>query len=78
MGPFGQQPDVKILQQRTKAIRVINQILLPVPGDGQLIAKGVFATWQDSAEETTRVEAFELADFASGFRFNNPHVGGIG
>ena len=78
MGPFRQQPDVKILQQRTKAIRVINQILLSVPGDGQLIAKGVFTPRQNAAEETTRVEAFELADFASGFRFNNPHIGGIG
>ena len=78
VGPFRQQPDVKVLQQRTKAIRVIDQILLPVPGDGQLIAKSVFTPRQDAAEETTRVETFELADFASGFRFNNPHVGGIG
>ena len=78
VGPFRQQPDVKILQQRTKAIRVINQILLSVPGDGQLIAKGVFTPRQNAAEKTTRVEAFELADFASGFWFNNPHIGGIG
>ena len=78
MRAFRQQPDIKILQQRTKTVRVINQVLLPVPGDGQLIAKRIFTTRQNAAEETARVEAFQLADFASGFWFNDPHIGGIG
>ena len=58
MRAFRQQPDIEILQQRAKTIRVINQVLLPVPGDGQLIAKRIFAARQNAAEETARVEAF--------------------
>ena len=55
-----------------------NQIELTMPGDGQLIAKSIFSTRQSAAKETARVEALKLADFASGFRFNHPHIGGIG
>ena len=75
---FRQQPDIQILQQRAKTVRVIDQILLPVPGDSQLITKRIFTTRQNAAKETARVEAFQLADFASGFWFNDPHFGGIG
>jgi ABC-type uncharacterized transport system auxiliary subunit len=69
MRAFRQQPDIQILQQRTKTVRVINQTLLSVPDDGQLVAKRIFTTRQNAAKETARIKAFQPADFASGFRF---------
>ena len=75
--PLGQQPGVNVLQQRAETVRVVNQVLLSVPGDGQLVAKSVFTPRQQAAKESARVEAFEFADFTPGFRFNNPHFGGI-
>ena len=73
MGPFGQQPDVKILQQRTKAIGIVNQVLLTVPDNGKLITKRIFTAGHDAREEATRVEAFQITYLAAGFGFDNPH-----
>ncbi|MDF3008278.1 MAG: hypothetical protein K0R86_2145 [Enterobacter kobei] len=52
MGAFGQQPDIKILNQRAEAIRVIDQVFLTVPDDGKLIAEGIFATLDNAGEKT--------------------------
>ncbi len=78
MSPFSEQPGIKLLQQRAKAIGVVNQVLLTVPGDGQLVTKRIFPARQNAAKEPACVEAFEFTDFAPGFRFNHPYIGGIG
>jgi hypothetical protein len=52
-------------------------MLLSVPGGGQLIAKRIFTTRQNAAKETAQIKAFQLADFAPVFWFNDPHIGGI-
>ena len=52
MGSFGEQPDVQLLQQRAKAIGVVNQVLLVVPGDRQLVAKRIFSPRQNAAKES--------------------------
>ena len=53
MGSFGQQPCVHLLEQRAKAIGIVNKVLLAMPDDGQLIAKRIFTARQNAAKEAT-------------------------
>ena len=78
MGPLRQQPRIHFLEQRTKAIGIVNQVLLAMPNDSQLITEEIFTARQNTAKETACVYALQLANFTPGFRFNNPNFGRVG
>ena len=44
MGAFRQQPGIHILNQGTKTVGIINQILLAMPDYSELVAKRIFTT----------------------------------
>ena len=77
MRPFGEQPGIHLFKQRTKAVGIVNQVLLTVPENGELIAKRIFTTGHHAREEATGIEAFKVTDFAAGFGFNHPDFCGI-
>ncbi|VTP81831.1 Uncharacterised protein [Leclercia adecarboxylata] len=41
MRTFGQQPGIHLLQQRTKAIGIVDQVLLTMPDNGELITEDI-------------------------------------
>ena len=57
---------------------LLSSVVKTRPGDGQLVTKRIFPARQNAAKEPACVEAFEFTDFAPGFRFNHPYIGGIG
>ncbi len=77
MRSFGEQPAIHLLQQRAKAVGIVNQVLLTVPENGELIAERIFAAGHHAAEEATGIEAFQVTDLAAGFGFNHPDFCGI-
>ena len=48
---FGQQPGIHLLQQRTKAIGIVDQVLLTMPDNGELITEDVFTAGHHASEE---------------------------
>ncbi len=73
MCSFRQQPQIHLLQQRAKAVGIIDQILLAVPVHRQLVAEMIFTAWNDATEEAACILAHQLGQFTPGGGFNDPH-----
>ena len=73
MGSFRQQPQIHLLQQRAKAVGIIDQVLLAVPVYRQLVAEMIFTARNHATEEAACILAHQLSQFASGGGFNDPH-----
>lgn len=55
MGSFRQQPTVNILQQRTETIGILDNIVMVMPGDGQLIMERIFTPRDNPAKKAALI-----------------------